>query len=178
MIWYYRGKQSRVSSGKGAYVWPPLQSVLSRLRKQLHKTAPDSVARKTHANLLALVADEAARKLLAELSLRNQWRVQFAESLEEAVTLLPQMDVPIILCDRDLEGIEWRDVVHHMSASTNGACIILMSRVVDDYLWNEVIGQGGYDVLAKPLREAEVTRAVNLAWTYSNSSPKLATSQS
>ena len=43
---------------------------------------------------------------------------------------------------------------------------MLVSRVMDGYLWNEVVCNGGYDVLAKPLREDEVCRVVKLARSY------------
>ena len=46
---------------------------------------------------------------------------------------------------------------------------MLISPVADDYLWNEVLSNGGYDVLAKPLRQQDVLRAVKFAWSYLNS---------
>ena len=51
-------------------------------------------------------------------------------------------------------------------SSSGGACIVLISTVVDAYLWNEVVRNGGYEVLAKPLREEDVAKAVRLAWSY------------
>jgi hypothetical protein len=32
----------------------------------------------------------------------------------------------------------------------------VISRLADEYLWAEVLNLGGHDVLAKPLRQAEV----------------------
>jgi len=49
---------------------------------------------------------------------------------------------------------------------------MLVSKVIDDYLWNEVVCYGGYEVLAKPVREGEVSRAVRLAWSYWSSATK------
>jgi len=43
---------------------------------------------------------------------------------------------------------------------------------VDDYLWNEVVRRGGYDVLSKPLREEDLMRAIKLAWAYWNSAAR------
>ena len=62
----------------------------------------------------------------------------------------------MILCDRDLPGRGWRETVEDLASSPHRACIILVSEVVDTYLWNEVVRTGGYDVLSKPLREDEV----------------------
>ena len=44
--------------------------------------------------------------------------------------------------------------------------MLLISRVTDEYLWNEVVSNGGYDVLRKPLSESDVQRQVRLAWSY------------
>ena len=55
-----------------------------------------------------------------------------------------------------------------LSAVSAGACILLISRVVDDYLWNDVVMSGRYDVLRSPLREDDVVRNVRLAWSYWN----------
>lgn len=51
---------------------------------------------------------------------------------------------------------------------------MLISPVADDYLWNEVVSNGGYDVLAKPLRQQDVLRAVKFAWSYLNSTRQAA----
>lgn len=40
------------------------------------------------------------------------------------------------------------------------SCILLVSPVSDDYLWRDVLQQGGYDVLLRPLREECALRAV------------------
>jgi FixJ family two-component response regulator len=79
---------------------------------------------------------------------------------------LSKLESPIIIWDRDLPSEDWRDVVHTLAALPQRPCVLLLSRVVDDYLWNEVVRVGGYDVLSKPLKEAEVVRVVRLAWSY------------
>jgi len=53
---------------------------------------------------------------------------------------------------------------------------MLISRVADDNLWNEVVCNGGYDVLRKPLRQPDVLRAVKFAWSYWNSARHAAAS--
>ena len=64
-------------------------------------------------------------------------------------------------------GIDWRDALQLLASSRPDCSIILTSSVNDEYLWDEVIHKGGYDVLAKPLQEDQTVRAVNLAWSYS-----------
>jgi DNA-binding NtrC family response regulator len=164
-------------------MWEALHSFFSNVRGRLQRDEPippDRPARKENDSstapritLVALVVGDQDRKLLAEISARNQWSVHFTDTCGEAWVVLNQLKAPVILCDRDLPGREWRDVMQMMASSAHSACAILLSRVVDDYLWNEVIGKGGYDVLAKPLREDDVVRSVRLAWSYWNSTTKM-----
>ena len=116
--------------------------------------------------LVALIVADQDRRVLADVCTRNGWGVRFATTCGEAWEALTADKAPVVLCDRDLPGADWRDIVHMMASCPHRPCAMLLSKVADDYLWNEVIARGGYDVLAKPLREDEVTRAVRLAWTY------------
>jgi DNA-binding NtrC family response regulator len=98
--------------------------------------------------------------------------VHLAGTCGEAWGLLKQQNAPIVLCDRDFPGTEWRDVIQMMSSGPDLVYSILVSNVADDYLWNEVIRHGGYDVLSSPFREEELLRAMRLAWSYLSSSAR------
>ena len=119
--------------------------------------------------VVGLVASDEDRRLLAGICSRNRWNLLFADTCEEARIALHRLKAPVILCDRDLPGRGWRETVEDLASSPHRACVILVSAVVDTYLWNEVVRTGGYDVLSKPLREDDVLRAVKLAWSYWNS---------
>jgi len=124
--------------------------------------------------VIGLISGESERQILAGICTRNRWNLLFVGTCEEARTVLDKVKAPVILCDRDLPGIGWRQTVEDLAASPHRACIILVSGVVDTYLWNEVVLKGGFDVLSKPLREDEVVRAVRLAWSYWISATKTA----
>ena len=118
--------------------------------------------------IVSVLATAQDRCLLDEVSNRNQWNVVFANAYNEACLLSDRLKPPIILFDRDVAGPDWRHAVASLASASGSACVLLISRVADDYLWNEVVLNGGYDVLSKPLREDEVMRAVRLAWSYWN----------
>jgi DNA-binding response OmpR family regulator len=109
-------------------------------------------------DVLAITASEPDRIRLQRILEDAGWRVFCAKDLKE---LDRAPSTAIVLYDRDLPGIDWRDAIRRLAA--RHACIILASFVVDDYLWEEVIRCGGYDVLAKPFREEEVTHTVRFA---------------
>ncbi len=109
--------------------------------------------------VLAVTASETERRTLEHVASVRNWDLRFASGNEEAIRVLREHAFAVVLCDRDVLGENWRahlDAVHSACAA---ASIILISRVYDDYLWNEVIRHGGYDILTKPLQEGRVESA-------------------
>ncbi len=155
-------------------------SLFSRLAEFLHRkdgspTWPSLSADRSSPGPLAvvgLVTSDADRRVLARICAQSGWPLVFADTPEEAQVARDKLKAPVILCDRDLPGNGWRQTVEVLASSPHRACVILVSGVVDTYLWDEVVRTGGYDVLPKPLREDEVVRAVRLAWSYWNSAPR------
>lgn len=137
-------------------------------------SSPASPSSLAPISVLGLVTSDKDCRLLTEICSRNRWHLLFTETCEDARIALHQLKAPVILCDRDLSGRGWRETVEDLASSPHRACIILVSEVVDTYLWNEVVRTGGYDVLSKPLREDDVVRAVRLAWSYWNSATRTA----
>jgi DNA-binding NtrC family response regulator len=72
----------------------------------------------------------------------------------------------VVVCERDLPGCDWKDVLEVTASSPNPPPVIVTSRLADEYLWSEVINLGGFDVLAKPLDKQEVSRVLNFAWEH------------
>ena len=122
--------------------------------------------------VIALISGESNRRDLAGICSRKGWNLLLAGTVEDARAVLDKVRAPVILCDRDLPGNGWRSTVEGLASSPHRACVILVSPVVDTYLWNEVVRTGGFDVLSKPFREDEVARAVRLAWSYWNNAAK------
>jgi DNA-binding NtrC family response regulator len=117
--------------------------------------------------VLAIAPDERDKSSLSSFSVRGQWDLALTGSCDEALEMLKKMRAAVILCDRDLPGVDWRHALERLAASRPDCPIVLTSSVNDEYLWDEVVHTGGYDVLSKPLQEDLTVRAVNLAWSYS-----------
>ena len=109
------------------------------------------------------LASEQDHRTLANVGTDYGWEIQHVTSWEEALAASDPHKTSVILCDRDLPGSDWREVVQTLASSSRPSCVILLSGVVDDSLWEAVIRCGGYDILAKPLQRDEVLRSVKLA---------------
>jgi DNA-binding NtrC family response regulator len=126
--------------------------------------------------VICLLPEDQDRSLMIDLCQRNHWEVFFAASREQAEWALQELKPQIMLFDRDIAGPRWREFVAGFAAGSGGACIMLVSKVIDDNLWNDLVSSGGYEVLRKPLRDDEVSRAVRMAWSYWSSAVKRAAS--
>jgi DNA-binding response OmpR family regulator len=112
-------------------------------------------------DVLAILTSQTDRAQLENIFEKAGWRIAFADAIEDAAT----RPIPIVLYDRDLPGADWRQAVQQLAGnSQHPRKVILASFVADDYLWEEVIHFGGYDILPKPFRESEVLHTMQFAW--------------
>jgi DNA-binding NtrC family response regulator len=141
-----------------------IESLFTRARSLFERRGSEQ--RVERVKVLGLLGDERDRGLLATAAARNQWDLTFARDYQEARRLLEEMRPPVVLCDRDLLDQDWWFGMEGLAACSGRSSILLVSKVADHYLWNEIVRRGGYDVLSKPLQEEELVRAVKLAWSY------------
>jgi len=116
--------------------------------------------------VVAIIVSDQDRQVLTSVSSQELLELHLVESCEEACTVANQLTAPVILFDRDLPGAEWRTAVRSLAASPHRACVVLMSGVVDDYLRQELVRRGGYEVVPKPLRPENISRVIRLALSY------------
>ncbi len=115
--------------------------------------------------ILAVMPNHSDGLALSQIAERAHWYFELTESCQSAIDKLDDQNFAIVLCDRDVSDSNWRDAVQTLAAKAPRTCVILTSPVNDDYLWQEVIQRGGYDVLTKPFQEERVVRAVSFAWS-------------
>ena len=138
-------------------------------------TRGDAQAVTPRISVVALVVSDHDREVLYRISNREPVDIHFAESHVDAWEAVNRLNSPVILYDRDWPNAEWRTTVQALASSPHRGCVILASRVADDYLWQELIRCGGYDLLAKPFRADDVARSLKLAFSYWKSARAAAT---
>jgi DNA-binding NtrC family response regulator len=159
-----------------------LQSFLADATKRVHadrrRVPPcaknDAKAVTPRISIVALVVSDHDREVLIRISAHEPVDVHFAQSHVDAWEAMNRLNSPLILYDRDWPNGEWRTAVQTFSSSPRRSCVILASRVADDYLWQELIRCGGYDLLAKPFRADDVARSLKLALSYWRSASAVA----
>src|SRR5271155_1617761 len=85
---------------------------------------------------------------LSEILRDTSWVLTDIPNVEEAGATLKAAAAPILLFDRDAGEARWQDSIKRLLKSRRNACVVLLSSVADQYLWEEVVQQGGFDLLA------------------------------
>jgi DNA-binding response OmpR family regulator len=81
------------------------------------------------------------------------------------VLVLSRSGADVILCDDHLADGTWKDVLSVIAPLPESPrLIVLFDSASSPAEWSEVLNLGGFDVLNKPLNEAEVKLTVAAAW--------------
>src|SRR5450756_755842 len=112
--------------------------------------------------LLASERDDDYRTLRALLQ-NTKWTLVRPLSWGEVSSFCDRAVNPVVLVDRHFQGSDWRFTVSSLLNTTASCCLILLSDVSDPYLWNELVQQGGFEVLARPFERSEVLRTLAFA---------------
>lgn len=94
----------------------------------------------------------------------SNWKFDCVRSCAEAIGVLRENPVPVVICSWQLPDGDWKTVLAEASQHANPPRVIVASPTADEQLWADVLESGGYDVLAQPFQPAEVVRVVSLAW--------------
>ena len=97
---------------------------------------------------------------------RAAWRLVRSASLAEATGTLKANCYPVVLCERDLNPGDWRDLLRSTFELPDPPAIVVTSRHADDHLWAEALNLGAYDVLTKPFERCEVMRVLDSACSW------------
>ncbi len=116
--------------------------------------------------MLAIMKSSQDQAALANFARSNGWDLTMLNTLPEASALSAKPNTAVIILDRDLTENDWRPAVHSFAQHRPAPCIILASSVLDEYLFDEIVKQGGFDIVAKPIRPDELRRIGGLAVTF------------
>ncbi len=129
----------------------------------------------TRAEVLFASACEEDRTSLRNILRYPNWTLYEAFNCGEALAMLRQSPIPVVICERDLPGGGWKAILDELQAMPARPRLIIWSRLADHQLWGEVLNLGGYDVLPTPFEARVVLRVALLAWHSSrNEAERLA----
>jgi len=126
------------------------------------ETNPTAIAAAV-GTILSVSPIEDDHNCLERIFSQLRWTLHKALTLSYAIAFLAENHAPVVICECDLAPGTWKDLLDWAMVLPQPPCVIVTSRLADDYLWAEALNVGAYDVLAKPFERAEVIRIVSLA---------------
>ena len=96
-----------------------------------------------------------------------RWTVENQPTVPATLMALRGGSIPVVLCDHDRAPGVWQHLLAGFGSLSQPPCLIVTSRLADEYLWEEALNLGAYDVLARPFNRSEVMRSVGLARIHS-----------
>jgi DNA-binding response OmpR family regulator len=116
--------------------------------------------------LLLITSDERLYELFREIANDRKWAVSRVGGIEQALPILQQQDVPLILYDWNAPESDWQEGIRSLTALRPDSCVILASTVADEYLRREVARNRGYDVLPRSADRDKLIRTLQFAWFW------------
>ena len=107
---------------------------------------------------------EQDRIALGRIFQQENWKLIAAGTIASALKFLSHTRVPVVLCEDDLPGATWKDVLSKIRDIAHAPRLIVISRHLDQDLWSEVLNLGGHDLLSRPVSESQVRWVVGHAF--------------
>ena len=116
--------------------------------------------------VLAVSPLPADRLRLRAILSQASWKLHEASTCREALALLRDQSVPVLLSNRDHADGNWEELLNATAWLPAPPQIIVFSRLADESLWAQVLNMGGFDVLMTPFDPEEVLRVTFSAWSH------------
>ena len=117
----------------------------------------------TRTRVLAITANDSDHIALQGIAARARWDLKFAPGPEGAAETLKHLPAAVVLCDRDLPGLDWRDALRRVRETSPSSAIVVIAPHTDDHFWLEVIERGGFGVVTRPFHENRLIVTVRQA---------------
>jgi hypothetical protein len=127
---------------------------------------PCPIAKPGPSTLLIVSGDLDFVSTLVKGSVNCDWAVRHALSFDDASTIMSKEPIAMVVYDSDLSEVPWQLALPRLIAIASDACILLASRVADEYLWQEVVRCNGYDILVKSAGSERIISTLRFAWFW------------
>jgi DNA-binding NarL/FixJ family response regulator len=116
--------------------------------------------------ILAITTNDQFYSGLVDIAASCGWEVRRASCLKEGLDIVRSLSIPLVLFDWDENGHDWRAAIKRLVSAHCHPCVLLISRVADENMRQEVIRLHGYDVLPRSAGRDQVIQAIQFAWFW------------
>jgi PleD family two-component response regulator len=166
-------QRTRSAERLEGHVRGAIASAFGKLRKQPERrpvsdpVKPRAVSGEAaHTFIPILVAsqrEEDHRRVRESLE-KGQWLIVDARDFRAALSLTQCVVFPVIVCDRDFLEQDGHSAVRSLAGGWRTASLIWLTDQLDSGLWENLLEQGGFDVLMRPLNEDDFLAVLDSAY--------------
>jgi DNA-binding NtrC family response regulator len=113
---------------------------------------------------LLLIDDDTQIRTIIRVQLRKMdLEILEAEGKADALAVLGSRRVDIVICDikmKDSNGIELLQIIHR---ERPGIPVIMLTGFIDKHYHDQVLDEGGFDLLTKPVKREKLVEVVGNA---------------
>lgn len=131
----------------------------------VQRTVPPALGRRVRRPAPILLASSRSDDLsqIPVLLPREQWMLIKVTSWAHVLQLAGAVIIPVMLCDRDVSGLDWPGGLDQLRRPTRPPTLILLSDLESGSFWQDAVGHGVFDMLFRPLRPERLITALDLA---------------
>jgi putative two-component system response regulator len=107
-------------------------------------------------HILVVDDDEAVRRLMQRLCVRNGYVCSLASNGEKALQFLEGEKVDVVITDIVMPGMDGMELTKRVKEEYD-CDVIIMTGFAEDHAYEEIIEKGGNDFLSKPINPKELT---------------------
>lgn len=113
-------------------------------------------------DILAISDNPTLSVYLSGLFQKSGWIIARARTCAASVSFLRYNSAAVAVCEESLPDGFWHDAATALSSLTDAPALVVVGD--DQSLVHEVVALGGFDLLVRPLREADVVWTIASAW--------------
>ena len=97
------------------------------------------------------------------------WEARMVRTVERGLQVLDEFRASVAIYDWPGTEEDWRFDVDRLTARPDHPCVLLASRVNDEYLGAELVRHGGFDVIPRSVNADRLIRNIQFAYFFRRS---------
>jgi hypothetical protein len=135
-------------------------------------TAKEGTGAEETIRLLVVTLDDALYFSLRTAAVHCGWELWKASSVDQGMGLLDESRATLVIFDWNPEEGDWEPAMDRFAARADHPCILLASKVIDNYLLAELAWHGGFDAIPRSSTEEQLIRSIQFAhFAHKHSNP-------
>lgn len=120
--------------------------------------------------LLVITEDDSFFLSIQRVASNSGWETRLARTVERGVQMLDEFRPSVAIYDWPAPEQDWRCEVDRLTAKPDHPCVLLASRVDDEYLGAELVRHGGFNVIPRSADAERLIRNIQSAGFFRRSS--------